>query len=155
MANAAGRKVTEDMFGHPKGLWVLAGTELWDRISFHGMQAILTLYLASELLLGNHPEHVIAMGAFRHVVEAVTGPLTTNAFATQTFGIYIALVYATPILGGWIGDRLAQPQAQRQPRRGADDARPFQPGVRCLPFCSECCSWRAVPGCCAAICRRR
>ena len=46
------------------------------------------------------------MGMFRRGVEAVTGPLTTNAFATQTFGIYIALVYATPILGGWIGDRL-------------------------------------------------
>jgi POT family proton-dependent oligopeptide transporter len=106
MANGAGQQATEGMFGHPKGLWVLAGTELWDRISFHGMQAILTLYLASELLLGNRPNHVIAMGAFRHAVEAVTGPLTTNAFATQTFGIYIALVYATPILGGWIGDRL-------------------------------------------------
>jgi len=95
-----------ELFGHPKGLWVLAGTELWDRISFHGMQAILTLYLANSLLLGDRPQHVIAMGAFRRLVEAVTGPLTTKAFATQTFGIYIALVYATPIIGGWIGDRL-------------------------------------------------
>ena len=51
MALEAGRSVTGERFGHPKGLWVLAGTELWDRISFHGMQAILTLYLVSELLL--------------------------------------------------------------------------------------------------------
>ena len=100
------QSLTEDRFGHPKGLWVLAGTELWDRISFHGMQAILTLYLVSELLIGSRPDHVIALGPFRRGVEAITGPLTTSGFATQTFGIYIALVYATPIVGGWIGDRL-------------------------------------------------
>lgn len=104
---AGGNPMREKEFlGHPRGLWVLAGTELWDRISFHGMQAILTLYLASELLVGNRPDGVLAMGAFRRLVEAVTGPLTTNAFATQTFGIYIALVYATPMAGGWIGDRI-------------------------------------------------
>lgn len=85
---------------------MLAGTELWDRVSFHGMQAILTLYLVSDLLLGNRPDHVIALGPFRRAVEAITGPLTTSGFATQTFGIYIALVYATPLVGGWIGDRL-------------------------------------------------
>ena len=101
-----GPSLTGERFGHPKGLWVLAGTELWDRISFHGMQAILTLYLVSDLLVGSRPDHVIALGPFRRGVEAITGPLTTSGFATQTFGIYIALVYATPILGGWIGDRL-------------------------------------------------
>ena len=96
----------DELLGHPRGLWVLAGTELWDRVSFHGMQAILTLYLASELLIGSRPAQVIGMSGFRHAVEGITGPLTTNAFATQTFGLYIALVYATPVLGGWIGDRL-------------------------------------------------
>jgi POT family proton-dependent oligopeptide transporter len=106
MTRSGRSALSRQTFGHPTGLWVLAGTELWDRISFHGMQAILTLYLASELLVGNRPDHVLAMGPFRRVVESVTGPLTTNAFATQTFGIYIALVYATPIVGGWIGDRL-------------------------------------------------
>ena len=93
-------------FGHPRGLWVLAGTELWDRISFHGMQAILTLYLVSELFLPGRIENVAAVGPFRSAVEAITGPLSVQAFATQTFGIYIALVYATPLIGGAIGDRL-------------------------------------------------
>jgi len=36
-----------EWFGHPRGLWVLAGTELWDRISFHGMQAMLVLYMTA------------------------------------------------------------------------------------------------------------
>ena len=95
-----------ERFGHPRGLWVLAGTELWDRISFHGMQAILTLYLASELLLPGRIDHVVGFGPFRQAIESLTGPLTVQALATQTFGIYIALVYATPIIGGAIGDRL-------------------------------------------------
>ena len=95
-----------ERFGHPRGLWVLAGTELWDRISFHGMQAILTLYLVTELYLPGRIDQVAGMGSFRAAVEAVTGPLSLQAFATQTFGIYIAMVYATPLIGGWIGDRL-------------------------------------------------
>ena len=94
------------LVGHPRGLWVLAATELWDRISFHGMQAILTLYLASSLLLPGHVDYVVAFGPFRRAIESLTGPLTVQALATQTFGIYIALVYATPIMGGAIGDRL-------------------------------------------------
>lgn len=98
--------VKRTAFGHPRGLWVLAGTELWDRISFHGMQAILTLYLVSELFLPGKIEHIAAIGPFRRTVEAITGPLSVQAFATQTFGIYIALVYATPLIGGAIGDRL-------------------------------------------------
>lgn len=98
--------VERTVFGHPRGLWVLAGTELWDRISFHGMQAILTLYLVSELFLPGRIEHVAAIGPFRRSIEAITGPLSVQAFATQTFGIYIALVYATPLIGGAIGDRL-------------------------------------------------
>ena len=105
MTNHAERQPRE-RFGHPRGLWVLAGTELWDRISFHGMQAILTLYLASELLLPGRIDHVAGFGPFRQAIESLTGPLTVQALATQTFGIYIALVYATPIIGGAIGDRL-------------------------------------------------
>lgn len=96
----------KELFGHPRGLWVLAGTELWDRISFHGMQAILTLYLAKELLLPGRVDHVVAFGPFSHAIEALTGPLSVEALATQTFGIYIAMVNATPLIGGWIGDRL-------------------------------------------------
>ena len=41
---------------HPRLVWFFAATEVWDRISFQGMQAILTLYLAEQLLLPGREE---------------------------------------------------------------------------------------------------
>jgi POT family proton-dependent oligopeptide transporter len=95
-----------ELWGQPRRLWVLAGTELWDRISFHGMQALLVLYMADALLLPGHVEHVIGFAGFRVVVEQVTGRLSVEALAAQTFGLYVGLVYFTPVIGGAIGDRL-------------------------------------------------
>lgn len=108
VGNAAGAQVAQgELFGQPKGLWVLAGTELWDRISFHGMQAMLVLYMTGDLLV--HPERmrsIIGFSAYRHVTEAMTGPLSDTALATQTFGFYLAFVTGLPLLGGLIGDKL-------------------------------------------------
>lgn len=94
------------LFDHPRGLWVIAGTELWDRISFHGMQALLTLYMVDYLLLPGHIEAIGGFARYRAAIEALTGPLSVAALAAQTFGIYVGLVYFTPMLGGAIGDRL-------------------------------------------------
>jgi POT family proton-dependent oligopeptide transporter len=94
------------LFGHPRALWVLAGTELWDRISFHGMQALLVLYMVDQLLMPGHIEHIAGFAAFRGVIEGVTGPLSTQALATQIFGLYVGLVYFTPVFGGLLGDRV-------------------------------------------------
>jgi len=94
------------LFGHPRGLFVLAGTEVWDRISFQGMQSLLVLYMVDQLLLPGHIEHIAGFHAFRGAVQYFTGPLSIRALATQTFGIYVSLVYLTPILGGIIGDRV-------------------------------------------------
>ena len=94
-----------DLWGQPRGLWVLAGTELWDRISFHGMQALLVLYMVGALLLPGHVEHVAGFANFRAIVEGVTGPMSVQALAAQTFGLYVGLIYFTPVIGGWIGDR--------------------------------------------------
>jgi POT family proton-dependent oligopeptide transporter len=102
-ADPAPRK---DFLGHPRGLATLAGTELWERISFHGMVALLTLYMVDQLLSPGHIEKVVGFAAYRHVLESVTGPLTIEALATQTFGLYIGLIYFTPVLGGLIGDRI-------------------------------------------------
>ncbi len=93
------------LLGQPRGLWVLASTELWDRISFHGMQALLVLYMVGQLLLPGHVEHIAGFAAFRSGIEAVTGPLSTQALATQIFGLYVGLVSFTPVFGGWLGDR--------------------------------------------------
>ena len=94
------------MFGQPAAVWVLAATELWDRVSFHGMQALLVLYMVGQLLLPGHVEHIAGFTAFRAGIEGVTGPLSVQALATQVFGVYVGLVYFTPVFGGWLGDRV-------------------------------------------------
>ncbi|MDH3440063.1 MAG: MFS transporter, partial [Gammaproteobacteria bacterium] len=52
-------------FGHPKGLFFLAFTEAWERFSFYGMTALLTLYMVDQLLLPGHVEQIAGFPAFR------------------------------------------------------------------------------------------
>jgi POT family proton-dependent oligopeptide transporter len=70
------------------------------------MQALLVLYMVEQLLLPGHVEHVAGFAAFRGAIESVTGPLSTQALAFQIFGLYIGLVYFTPVFGGALGDRV-------------------------------------------------
>ncbi|WP_010160743.1 peptide MFS transporter [Sphingomonas sp. PAMC 26617] len=91
---------------HPRGLYLLAATELWERISYHGMQALLVLYMVEQLLLPGHIERIAGFDRYRAIVEAITGPLSTQALAAQTFGLYTGLIYFTPVIGGAIGDRI-------------------------------------------------
>jgi proton-dependent oligopeptide transporter, POT family len=93
-------------FGHPKGLGVLAGTELWERFSFYGMQALLMLYMTQHLLKPENARRVWGLTGYREALEALFGPLTDLAFAAQTFGLYSGFIYVTPLLGAWLGDRL-------------------------------------------------
>jgi len=103
----ASSKSDEDTFlGHPKGLAYIVFTEAWERFSFYGMQALLVLYMSSYLFQPGNMENVIGLAGFRVVIERVFGELTITAFSTQTFGLYIGLVYFLPVLGGIIGDRL-------------------------------------------------
>jgi proton-dependent oligopeptide transporter, POT family len=95
-----------EVLGHPRGLLFIAGTELWDRISFHGMQALLVLYMVEQLLLPGHAERIAGFHGFRMAIESITGPLSTQALASQIFGLYIGLVYFVPVFGGLLGDRL-------------------------------------------------
>jgi len=101
--------VTKDsdaaFLGHPKGLFYLAFTEAWERFSYYGMTALLVLYMVNQLLLPGHVEHVAGFAAFRAAIESVTGPLSTQALASQIFGLYSGFVYFTPMLGGLIADR--------------------------------------------------
>ncbi len=66
--------------GHPKGLWVLFGTEMWERFNFYGMRAILTLFLVNSLLMKEEDASLI-------------------------YGGFLGLCYLTPMLGGFIADR--------------------------------------------------
>ena len=95
-----------DLLGHPRGLFFIGGTELWERISFHGMQALLVLYMVEQLLLPGHVENITGFANFRAVIEGVTGPLTSQALASQIFGLYVGLVYLMPVFGGMLGDRV-------------------------------------------------
>ncbi|MDO8527608.1 MAG: peptide MFS transporter [Deltaproteobacteria bacterium] len=65
---------------HPKGLYILFFTEMWERFSFYGMRSLLVLYMTKRLLYG-------------------------DATAYGVYGAYGALVYATPVIGGFFADR--------------------------------------------------
>lgn len=94
------------LFGHPRGLVFLAFTEVWERFSFYGMQTLLVLYLVDSLLRPDHVGRVMGLVGLRAAVEHVLGPLSTQAFASEIFGLYGGLVYFTPVFGGLVGDRL-------------------------------------------------
>ena len=92
--------------GHPKGLYYLSFTEVWERFSFYGMQALLVLYMVDQVLTPGHIETIAGMAGFRAALEGVFGPLSIQALSSQIFGLYTGFVYFTPIIGGWIGDQV-------------------------------------------------
>lgn len=66
--------------GHPKGLYVLFVTEMWERFSYYGMRALFVLFMTKALLFD-------------------------KALGSQIYGSYTGLVYLTPLLGGYMADR--------------------------------------------------
>ena len=92
--------------GHPKGLYYLSFTEVWERFSFYGMQALLVLYMVDQALTPGHIETIAGMTSFRAALEGAFGPLSIQALSSQIFGLYTGFVYFTPIIGGWIGDQV-------------------------------------------------
>jgi POT family proton-dependent oligopeptide transporter len=93
------------LLGHPKGLFYLAATEAWERFSYYGMTALVVLYMVNQLLLPGHVQHIFGFFGFKTATESVVGPLSTQALASQIFGLYSGFVYFTPLLGGMIADR--------------------------------------------------
>jgi len=91
--------------GHPKGLYYLSFTEMWERFSFYGMSALLTLYMVKELLLPENAAQVIGLTALRDMFE-FRGAMSDVAFSAIIYGWYAGLVYFTPIVGGWVADRI-------------------------------------------------
>lgn len=92
--------------GHPRGLAYLAFTEAWERFSYYGMTALLTLYMVGQLFTPGHIEQVAGMAAYRGALESVFGPLSVQGLASMTYGYYAGLVYFTPMIGGLVADRL-------------------------------------------------
>jgi len=74
------------LFGQPRGLATLFFTEMWERFSYYGMRAILTLFMVTTVADG--------------------GLGIADATASSIFGLYVAGSYLTSLLGGWLADRL-------------------------------------------------
>ncbi len=105
MANQS-TKADTSFFGHPKGLAVLFLTEMWERMSYYGMRALLVLYMVNHLFI--QPEvgkEVLGFNAIRGFLEAMYGPLDIQPLASQIYGLYTGLVYFTPFFGGILADR--------------------------------------------------
>jgi POT family proton-dependent oligopeptide transporter len=68
------------IFGHPKGLYILFFTELWERFSFYGMKTLLVLYMINHFFWSQER-------------------------ASNLLGTYAGLAYGLPIVGGFIADR--------------------------------------------------
>lgn len=92
------------LFGYPRGLAFLFGTEMWERLSFYGMRALLVGYLVKYLLLPGHVEQVLFYPQVNAFFEALMGPQTSQSFSSLVYGTYMGLMYATPLLGGWLAD---------------------------------------------------
>ena len=95
-----------DLFGHPRGLTTLFGTEMWERFSYYGMRALLVLYLAKYLLLPGHVEQVLFYPQVKGFYEMLFGPLGPQPLSSLIYGTYTGLIYATPLLGGWFADNV-------------------------------------------------
>ena len=74
------------VLGHPSGLFVLFFTEMWERFSYYGMRALLVLFLTASIM--------------------DNGWEWARQDAAVLYGWYIGLVYITPIIGGFIADKL-------------------------------------------------
>ncbi len=92
--------------GHPRGLFYLFSTELWERYAYYGMIALLTLYMVNHLFLPGHVEHVLGYVTIKRGLEWAFGPLSTQGLASQIYGIYGFLVYFAPLLGGIVADQI-------------------------------------------------
>lgn len=95
-----------EMWGHPKGLFVLFFTEMWERFSYYGMRALLVLYMTKYLFDQiSAGTEVIGFATLRSILEGLYGPMETQALSSEIYGLYTGLVYLTPLLGGFIADQ--------------------------------------------------
>lgn len=71
--------------GHPKGLYLLFFTEMWERFSYYGMRGILVLYLTKSIIEG--------------------GLAFSESTGSLIYGTFTGFVYFTPLIGGWLADK--------------------------------------------------
>ncbi|MCA9256373.1 MAG: hypothetical protein KDA33_12085, partial [Phycisphaerales bacterium] len=79
------------LLGHPRGLYILFSTELWERFSFYSMRGVMTLYMVQVVLAH---------------MTAEKGAEFAGGFADQVYGAYLGFVYSATFIGGMLADRL-------------------------------------------------
>ncbi len=95
------------ILGHPKGLFVLFFTEMWERFSYYGMRALLMLYMTQYLLLDpEKAKSVLGYDALAGFIQSIFGQLDVQPMASQLYGLYTGFVYFTPFFGGILADRI-------------------------------------------------
>ncbi len=95
------------ILGHPKGLFVLFFAEMWERMSFYGMRALLVLYMTTYLMADPaRAADVLGFNFLRSILEIGFGPLAVQPFASQIYGLYTGFVYLSPFFGGILADRV-------------------------------------------------
>src|SRR3569832_2503798 len=77
---------TSGIGGHPRGLSTLFFTEMWERFSYNEMRSILMLYMVAPLAAG--------------------GLNFDRKYAGHNNGTYVSSVYWTPLIGGWLADKV-------------------------------------------------
>ncbi|MBV8859369.1 MAG: peptide MFS transporter [Acidobacteria bacterium] len=77
---------TSGIGGHPRGLTTLFFTEMWERFSYYGMRSLLILYMTAPLAVG--------------------GLNFDRKYAGLIYGTYVSSVYWTPLIGGWLADKV-------------------------------------------------
>jgi len=75
----------DEVWGHPKPLWMLFMAEFWERFAFYGIRWALTLYIVAQFFNGDS---------------------SGQSFASNTYGAYLALVYGSAIFGGYVADKI-------------------------------------------------
>lgn len=96
--------------GHPTGLAIVTVAEGLQAAGVYGVQSLLILYMASFLFTPAELASVGGFDAWRRLLEGLFGPMSLQALATQTMGLYLGLFFLTPLLGGWLGDRFWGPR---------------------------------------------
>jgi len=77
---------TATFLGHPRGLYLLFATEMWERFSYYGMRALLVLYAVATTTAAN------------------PGLGWGKGQALTLYAWYTGFVYFTPVIGGWLAD---------------------------------------------------
>src|SRR6266567_2438379 len=85
-AVTATSEMDRGFFGHPRGLSTLFFTEMWERFSYYGMRAILTLYMTKSLVDG--------------------GLAFDENYAELIYATYVSSVWYLPLIGGWLADKV-------------------------------------------------